>query len=127
MKNYLIVSVGAAFGGALRYWGSNYVYKFLSPSFPYGTLFVNVLGSFIIGFVMYYLSANELINQEMRIFLTTGFCGGLTTFSTFSFETINMMKEREYFYAGINIFINVFLCLLALFLTYKISKLLIGV
>jgi CrcB protein len=122
----MVVFLGAGFGGALRYWGSNFVYKFLPSSFPYGTLFVNTLGSFIIGLVMFYFAANELIGPETRIFLTTGFCGGLTTFSTFSFETINFMKEKEYLFAGANILLNVFLTLLALFTAYKISKLLTG-
>ena len=94
LQNYYIVFVGAGIGGMVRYWGTNFVYKFLSPTFPHGTLFVNVLGSFIIGMVMYYLNTNELINPATRIFLTTGFCGGLTTFSTFAFETINFMKDR---------------------------------
>lgn len=123
LQNYIIVFFGAGIGGMLRYWGSNFVYKFLPPTFPYGTLSVNVLGSFIIGLVMYYLDANKLINQETRIFLTVGFCGGLTTFSTFAFETINFIKEREYFYAGLNSLLNLFLTLIALFIAYKISKL----
>ena len=127
MQNYFIVFIGAGFGGALRYWGSDFVYKFLPSTFPYGTLFVNVLGSFFIGLVMYYLDANKLISQDLRVFLTTGVCGGLTTFSTFSFETINFLKEREYFLAGANAILNVFLTLLALFIAYKFSKLLTGV
>ena len=127
MQNYFIVFIGAGFGGALRYWGSDFVYKFLPSTFPYGTLFVNVLGSFFIGLVMYYLDANKLISQDLRVFLTTGVCGGLTTFSTFSFETINFLKEREYFLAGTNAILNVCLTLLALFIAYKFSKLLTGV
>ena len=126
MQNYIIVFIGAGFGGALRYWGSDFVYRFLPATFPYGTLFVNVLGSFLIGLIMYYFDANKLISQDLRIFLTTGFCGGLTTFSTFSFETINFLKEREYFLAGSNAVLNVFLTLLALFVAYKFSSLLAG-
>ena len=109
-------------GGMVRYWGSNFVYKFLPTTFPYGTLFVNVLGSFIIGIVMYYLDANEMITQNVRIFLTIGFCGGLTTFSTFSYETINYLKEQQYLYAGLNILANVFVTLVVLFIAYKLSK-----
>jgi fluoride exporter len=127
LQNYLIVFFGAGIGGVLRYWGSNFIYKFLPPTFPYGTLSVNVLGSFIIGFVMYYLNSNQLISQEVRIFLTVGFCGGLTTFSTFSFETINFLKEKEFFFAGLNVLSNVFITLIALFIAYKLSKLLSGV
>jgi CrcB protein len=127
VQNYIVVFIGAGFGGALRYWGSDFVYKFLPTTFPYGTLFVNVLGSFIIGLVIYYLDSNKILSHDLRLFLTTGFCGGLTTFSTFSFETINFLKEREYFLAGSNVILNVFLTLAALFISYKISKLLTGV
>jgi CrcB protein len=127
VDNYLIVFVGGGIGAMLRYWGSGIVYKFLSPTFPYGTLAVNILGSFIIGIVMYYLNENEMITQQTRIFLTIGFCGGLTTFSTFSFETINFLKEGEYFFAGLNVIANVIITLLALFIAYKISRMLSGV
>lgn len=127
MQNYFFVFVGAGIGGMLRYWGSNYVYKFLPPTFPYGTLAVNVVGSFILGLIIYFLDSNQLINQQVRIFLTIGICGGLTTFSTFSFETINFLKEREYLIAGGNIILNVFLTLVAIFIAYKFSKILTGV
>jgi CrcB protein len=126
LQNYFIVFVGAGLGGVARYWGSHVVYKFLPVTFPYGTLSVNVLGSFIIGFVMYYLNTNELISPATRIFLTTGFCGGLTTFSTFSFETINFMKSGEFLFAGLNILANLILTLLVLFISYKLSKILSG-
>jgi len=127
LQNYFIVFLGAGFGGMVRYWGSAFVYNFLPTTFPFGTLFVNILGSFIIGIVMFYLDTNELIGTGMKVFLTIGFSGALTTFSTFSLETINLLKEREYFLAGSNIILNVLLTLLALFIAYKISKLLIGI
>ncbi len=127
MQNYIVVFFGAGFGGMLRYWMSSFVYKFLPEDFPFGTLSVNLSGSFLIGLIMFYLNETELISPTMRIFLTTGFCGGLTTFSTFSYETITLLKDREYFFAGMNILSNLLLTLLALFLSYKISKILSGV
>jgi len=127
LQNYIVVFFGAGFGGMLRYWMSSFVYKFLPEDFPFGTLSVNLSGSFLIGLIMFYLNETELISPTMRIFLTTGFCGGLTTFSTFSYETITLLKDREYFFAGMNILSNLLLTLLALFLSYKISKILSGV
>ncbi len=122
MFNYLIVFIGAGLGGMFRYWLSNFVYKFLPANFPYGTLSVNILGSIIIGIVMFYFNENKLISPSVRIFLTIGFCGGLTTFSTFSFETINLLKEKEFFFATLNILTNVLITLFVLFIVYKISK-----
>jgi fluoride exporter len=122
MIKYLIVSGGAAIGGAFRYWLSNFVYKFLPTNFPYGTLTVNVLGSFIIGFVMFSLYEKELISQDLRLFLTVGFCGGFTTFSTFSFETINLIKNTEFLFASLNILLNVFFCLAGTYLAYLLSN-----
>lgn len=126
MQNYLVVFIGAGLGGVLRYWASNAVYKFLPANFPYGTLVVNTVGSFLLGIIMYYLDSNQLINQQTRLFLTIGICGGLTTFSTFSYETINLLKDKQYLLAGGNILLNVFLTLLMLFIAYKLSKLFSG-
>lgn len=122
MYKYLIVSGGAALGGALRYWLSNFVYKFLPADFPYGTLAVNVIGSFILGFVMFSLFEKELISQDLRLFLTVGFCGGFTTFSTFSFETVNLMKNSEMLLAAANILANLILCMAGVYLAYILSN-----
>ncbi len=124
MQNYLFVSLGAALGGALRYWISKAAYHVLPASFPFGTLAVNVIGGFIIGFVMYYLDANEVISPETRIFLTTGFCGGLTTFSTFSYETINLFRDSEIFLGAANILLNFVLSLGAVLAAFYLAKVL---
>ncbi|MCW8803943.1 MAG: fluoride efflux transporter CrcB [Ignavibacteriaceae bacterium] len=126
MKIYLIVAFGSGVGGFLRYAISDVVYKYSPTLFPYGTLLVNILGSFLLGFVLFYLDAVKLISSEMRLFLTVGLCGGLTTFSTFSFETVKLIQDSEYLFAGTNVLLNVFITLLAVLLAAFISKLIIG-
>ncbi len=123
MLNYIFVSAGAAIGGALRYGISTYIQKNISVIFPYGTLVVNILGSFLLGLIMFYLNEKELIGSEFRLFLTVGFCGGFTTFSTFSYETLNLFRDSEFGLAIYNVFLNVGLCLLGIYLAYLISKL----
>ena len=118
MLKYLFVSSGAAVGGVLRYWMSDFVHKFLPATFPFGTLIVNVLGCFILGVIMYGLNERGVISQELKLFLTVGFCGGFTTFSTFSLETVNLMKNSEYTFALVNIVGSVVICIAATFLAY---------
>jgi CrcB protein len=126
MKLYLIVAFGSGIGGLLRYVISDFVYKYSASLFPYGTLTVNVVGSFILGLVLFYLDSLKLISTEMRLFLTIGLCGGLTTFSTFSYETVKLIQDSEYLLAGTNVLLNVLITLLAVLLAAFISKLIIG-
>lgn len=123
MINYILVSAGAAVGGALRYGISNYIQRHISVIFPYGTLVVNVAGSFILGMIMFYLNDKEIIGNEMRLFLAVGFCGGFTTFSTFSYETLNLLRDAEFMLALFNVFLNLFLCIIGVYFAYIISKL----
>lgn len=124
MLNYFLVSTGAAFGGALRYGISSYIQKHISVIFPYGTLVVNVTGSFILGIIMFYFNDKEFMGSEFRLFLTIGFCGGFTTFSTFSYETFNLFRDAEIGPAIYNVLLNVVLCFVGVYLAYLISKLL---
>ncbi len=123
MLNYLIVSLGAAIGGGFRYWLSNFTYKFLPSTFPYGTLAVNIVGSFILGFVILVLDQRDLLSPGMKLLLAVGFCGGFTTFSSFSLETFNLLRDSEIMLAFGNIFLNVVVCLIGVYLAYLISKL----
>lgn len=123
MINYLLVSAGAAIGGALRYGISTYIQKNQSVIFPYGTLFVNIIGSFLLGIIMFYLNEKDLIGNEFRLFLTVGLCGGFTTFSTFSYETLMLIRDSEILLAFYNVILNVVLCLVGIYIAYLISKL----
>lgn len=122
MFNYFLIGLGAAIGGIFRYWLSGFVQKLLTINFPYGTLLVNVIGSFILGIIIFYFDAKSLISNEVKLFLTIGFCGGFTTFSTFSLETINLIKNSEFLNALIYITSSVVLSLLAVLLAYYFSK-----
>jgi CrcB protein len=126
MSDYLLVGLGAAGGGIARYWLAGIVQKILPATMPYGTLTVNIIGGFIIGVVMYYFDYHNIMSPEIKILLTIGFCGGLTTFSSFSLETFNLLVESEFFYAFINMSANVFLSIIATSLGFFLSKL-IGV
>jgi CrcB protein len=123
MLNYFLVSAGAAIGGALRFGISSYIQRHISIIFPYGTLVVNVVGTFLLGIIMFYLNEKELIGNEFRLFLTVGFCGGFTTFSTFSYETLTLFRDSEFGLAIYNVLLNVILCLVGLYLAYLLSKL----
>ena len=119
---FLIVAIGAGFGGGLRYWLSNYIAKVLPIFFPYGTLAVNILGSIILGILIFGFEEKGNLSISMKLFIGVGFCGGLTTFSTFSLETFNLIKNTEFLLAGLNIFANVILTLIGIYIGYLISR-----
>ncbi len=122
MLNYILVAIGAACGGVFRYWVTNAVQKVSPVLFPFGTLFVNFIGSFLLGVIIFYLDAQELISPQTKLFLTIGFCGGLTTFSTFSYETFALLRDSEILLGLLNMLLNLFLSLLAVVSAFFISK-----
>lgn len=119
---YLIVFFGSGIGGALRYTVSLFAFKILPVFFPFGTLIVNFFGSVILGFVIYGLADRELINSNIKILLGVGFCGGFTTFSTFSLETMNLLKDSQFLFAGLNILANIFISLLGVYVAYILTR-----
>jgi CrcB protein len=112
---YVWVMAGSALGGAARYWCSGFAANHFGETFPAGTLLVNVVGSFIIGFFATLTGPDGriLVRTEARQFVMTGLCGGYTTFSSFSVQTLNLVRDGEISLAGANIVLSFVLCLLA--------------
>lgn len=105
------IALFGALGCLSRYFLSGWVYNIFGSGFPYGTLAVNATGAYIIGLIMEFSIGSNLISQSLRVGITIGFLGGLTTFSTFSYETFRFLEDGEFLIASINIFIGVLVCL----------------
>jgi CrcB protein len=115
---YFLIGLGGALGSVARFVLSGLIANGQGPGFPWGTLFVNVTGSFAIGFVAA-LSGPEtgvLASRTTRHFLMTGILGGYTTFSAFSLQTLNLAEEGKWLHAGGNVVLSVVACLLAVWL-----------
>ena len=111
MLQVLYVGIGGFIGASLRYILSMNAAKLWGAQFPFGTLIVNVLGGFLIGFIMELSLTTGHISSNTRLFLTTGILGGLTTFSTFSYETMSLFGDNSYKLGFLNICLNLFLSL----------------
>ena len=107
------IAVFGAMGCVSRYLVSGWTYTLVGRGLPYGTLIVNVLGSFLLGVVMAAGLRSTLFSAELRLGLAVGLLGGFTTFSTFSWETIRMLEEGSFLLAGLNVLLNVAVCLAA--------------
>lgn len=112
MEIAVAVAVCGAMGCLTRYYLSGWVYGILGRGFPYGTFVVNILGAFIIGLLMEFGLRSALIPPNLRVGLTVGFLGGLTTFSTFSYETFRLLEDGEFLIASMNVVVSVMVCLL---------------
>lgn len=111
MSEILIISIGAIIGANARWVISRYAARVIGPIFPYGTLFINVSGSFIVGFFMIWATERVLIDPRWRLLVVVGFCGAFTTFSSFAFETMAYFEQGQYFLMLINFLSNNLLCL----------------
>ena len=115
---YLWIAVGSAIGGVARYWLSGAIAAAFGETFPWGTLLVNVSGSFAIGFFATLTDPDGryYFGSVARQFVMVGICGGYTTFSSFSLQTLNLVRDGQWVPAGANIAGSVILCLAAVWL-----------
>jgi CrcB protein len=118
----LYVALGSAIGGVSRYLLGGLVQRMLDTTFPAGTLLVNVTGSFLLGAIIRYALETPSLTPEVRAFLTIGVCGGYTTFSTFSYETMALLEDGEWARAGIYITASVILSLIATFTGFALAR-----
>ena len=114
MKASLIVALGGAIGSVARYWMSGIVARWFGETFPWGTLLVNVSGCFVIGLFATLTSTEGrwMVAPGMRTFFMIGICGGFTTFSSFSLQTLSLYRDGEWLFAGLNVLGSVALCLI---------------
>ncbi len=127
MERFLVICLGGAIGTGLRYLTSGVAARWLGADFPYGTLIVNVVGSFLIGLIQHVGTASLLIPETTRLFLTVGIMGGLTTYSSFSYETIRLAQVGSWGQAWVNVLVTTSLCLGVCFLGIAAGRLIVGV
>ena len=111
MIDLLVISLGAIVGANARYLLSRFAAKQLGPVFPYGTLFINIIGSLIVGFFVVWTTERVLVDPRWRLLVVVGFCGSFTTFSSYAFETMAYFEQGQWLLMVSNVLINNLLCL----------------
>lgn len=112
-REYLWVSLGAVGGASLRYWLSRFIARLTDTGFPYGTLLINVTGSFLLGLFLIWTTERVLADPRWRLLVAIGFCGSYTTFSSYAFETMAYFEQGHWPLFAVNILTNNVLCLAA--------------
>ncbi len=113
VKAILLVGAGGLVGSIFRYLSQQLVLRYFSSSFPWPTFAVNITGCFIIGIIYAFSERGNLLSPELRLLLATGFCGGFTTFSSFAFDNVNLLRDGQFLYAFLYIAASVLLGILA--------------
>lgn len=126
MARLVLISLGGALGTAARYLLSGWLLRVLGPAFPYGTLAVNVIGSFLLGALMHVGLQTALLSPTARLVLGTGVMGGFTTYSTFNYETLQYLQQGAWGLAGLNVAATLLVCLAAGALGVAAARLLVG-
>lgn len=125
MLKFLVIGLGGGLGAICRYFVTNLDYRFSNGVLPVGTLIVNVTGSFVIGFLWVFFD-RFIFPPNLRLFLFVGILGGYTTFSSFSLETFNLMRDGEYHIALLNVILSFVLSIAAVFAGFFLSRMLMN-
>lgn len=118
----LLVGAGGFVGSVARFLSGQLIVRYYPSSFPWGTFAVNIVGCFLIGMIYAFSEKGNLLSPEMRLLLATGFCGGFTTFSSFAYESIALMKDGELFYTFLYVAASIVIGFLAAYLGVFIVK-----
>jgi CrcB protein len=116
MSRTVLVGLGGFIGSIARYWISGLVQSLAGPTFPFGTLVVNIVGGFVLGAVLVLSLERALIGPDLRLLLAVGVCGGFTTMSTFSYETVELIRDGELLASFWNVALTIFACCAAVWL-----------
>jgi fluoride exporter len=124
MESYLWVAIGSALGGVARYWCSGVAARLFGETFPWGTVIVNIVGSFVIGFFATLTGPDGRVyaSSVVRQFVMLGICGGYTTFSSFSLQTLNLVNDGEWFRAGGNVVVSLVCCMVAVWIGHVLAS-----
>ncbi|HEX4951778.1 MAG TPA: fluoride efflux transporter CrcB [Thermoanaerobaculia bacterium] len=123
MRSALLVGLGGFAGSVCRYWLGGAVHRFAGAAFPWGTLAVNLLGCFVIGWLAGLAELRGVLSAELRLLLLVGFLGGFTTFSSFGWETFSLLRGGELWKAGANAGLHLVTGLLAVWLGHGLARL----
>jgi len=126
MREIVFITIAGGLGALGRYYVTGLAHRLLGDGFPYGTFIVNIVGSFLIGFVMQTSLSVDLLSRTWRLALTFGFLGAFTTFSAFSYETFGYLENEAWFMAVVNILSNVLTGIIAIFLGVLLGRTVIG-
>ena len=122
MNQLILIFVGGGLGSITRFMLGKYIQEQFMRNFPFGTLGINILASLILGLLLGMFEAKTLVNPNYRAFIAIGFCGGFSTFSTFSNDTLQLIQNNRFSEALLNILLNVVLCILATFGGITLAK-----
>ena len=119
MISTISVFFGGGFGALVRYFISKLFSQYYKGDLPISTLFSNLISCLVVGLFLAFFSESKYLNQNTKLFIIVGFCGGLSTFSTFSLETIELLKSGNYYWAIVNVALSILLCFGLLLFFYK--------